>query len=154
MAMRGAMGFESMRAVLRGGRWGGALAVAVGLASGASHAQQPEAPNPGRDAYLQFCASCHGPDAEGSGPLAGELRTAPPDLTRLTERFGSPLNRQRLLERIDGRDMARAHGSTDMPVWGRKLGARTPRTQGTEVQTRGTLLIIIDWLASIQKPAP
>lgn len=130
-----------------------AALLAVGLASGAATAQQDEMPNPGRDAYLQYCASCHGVDGEGSGPMAAELRTAPPDLTRLGERFGSPLNTQRLIERIDGRRMTRAHGSSDMPVWGRKLGARTPRTQGTEAQTRGTLLIIIDWLQSIQKPA-
>lgn len=140
-------------------RWSGAVALGIGLAAGWAQAQTPEAPaaaaatSPGRDAFVQFCASCHGDGAQGNGPMAGELRTAPPDLTRLGARFGTPLNTQRLLERIDGRNMARAHGSTDMPVWGRKLGARTPRTQGTEAHTRGTLLIIIDYLGTIQRPA-
>jgi mono/diheme cytochrome c family protein len=129
-----------------------AAALAVGLWSGAAAAQEERAPaSPGRDAYLQYCASCHGPNAEGDGPMAGELRARPADLTRLTERFGSPLRTRQLLDRIDGRDMARAHGSAEMPVWGRKLASNAPRTQGTETQTRGTLLIIIEWLATIQK---
>jgi len=140
-------------------RWSGALvALAIGLATGTAQAQTAETPaaaaaNPGREAFLQYCSSCHGPEARGNGPMAGELRSAPSDLTLLEARFGSPLNTQRMLERIDGRNMARAHGSTDMPVWGRRLGARTPRTQGTEAHTRGTLLIIIDYLGTIQKPA-
>jgi mono/diheme cytochrome c family protein len=136
-------------------RGGGALAAAlvIGLVGGAARAQEEAAApaSPGRDAYLQYCASCHGPGAEGDGPMAGELRARPADLTRLQARFGSPLRTRQLLDRIDGRDMARAHGSNEMPVWGRKLARDVPRTQSTEAQTRGTLLIIIDWLATIQK---
>lgn len=128
------------------------LAVAI-VAASAAEAVRAESANPGRDAFLQYCASCHGPTANGKGPMAAELRQAPADLTRLGERFGSPLQTQRLLDRIDGRRMARAHGSRDMPVWGRKLASNAPRTQGTEAQTRGTLLIIVDYLASIQQPA-
>ena len=129
------------------------LAAAALVWSGAAGAQEPtRAPvDPGREAFVQYCAACHGADAQGGGPLASELRTAPPDLTRLAERYGSPLQTQRLLERIDGRDMARAHGSREMPVWGRKLARNVPRTQSTEAHTRGTLLIIIDWLQSIQQ---
>jgi len=131
-----------------------AAALAAGVAPSAARAQQEEgeAPNPGRSAYFQYCASCHGVDGEGDGPLAGELRTRPTDLTRLGARFGTPLDPVRLMERIDGRRMARAHGSSDMPVWGRKLGAQAPPSAGTEVRTRGMLLTIIDWLQSIQKP--
>lgn len=132
----------------------GALAAGVGalaLASAIAQAQPAGTQGPGQEAYLQYCASCHGPQGDGRGPLAEELRTPPSDLTRLHERFGSPLQPQRLLERVDGRRMARAHGSSEMPVWGQKLARNVPRGSGTEVQTRGTLLIIIDWLESIQK---
>jgi len=135
-------------------RWSGPLAAALAVAmwSGAALAQETAGQvNPGQDAFLQYCASCHGPNADGKGPLAAELRRPPADLTRLTERFGTPLRTRQVLDRVDGRDMARAHGSSDMPVWGRKLASNAPRTQGTEAQTRGTLLIIIDWLATIQK---
>ena len=136
------------------GRWGLGMAVtlAMAMAGGEARAQEtPEAMDPGHDAYLQYCASCHGPDGEGNGPLAAELKKAPADLTRLSERFGSPLRAQELLERVDGRDMARAHGSREMPVWGRKLTSLAPPGAGTETQARGTMRIIIDWLASIQK---
>jgi mono/diheme cytochrome c family protein len=128
------------------------VALALVGAGGAAHAQaEPEAPNPGREAFLQYCASCHGARGDGKGPMAGELRQSPADLRHLTGRFGSPLQTQRLLERIDGRRMARAHGSRDMPVWGEKLTRNIPHGAGTEAQTRGTLLIIIDWLESIQE---
>jgi len=135
-------------------RWSGPLAAALAMAmwSGAALAQETTGQvNPGQDAFLQYCASCHGPNGEGNGPMAEELRSKPADLTRLSERFGSPLRTRQVLDRVDGRNMARAHGSNQMPVWGRKLASNAPRTQGTEAQTRGTLLIIIDWLATIQK---
>jgi mono/diheme cytochrome c family protein len=128
-----------------------AAAVIGSAAALAQTAPEPQAVSPGREAYLQYCASCHGPDADGKGPMAEELRRPPADLTRLTERFGSPLRPREVLDRVDGRNMARAHGSSEMPVWGRKLASNAPRTQGTEVQTRGTLLIIIDYLASLQE---
>jgi len=129
------------------------LAAAVAMAGAAAQGRAAaEAVDPGREAFLQYCASCHGPTGNGKGPMADELRKAPVDLRKLSARFGSPLQTQRVLERIDGRRMARAHGSREMPVWGRKLASNAPRTQGTEAQTRGTLLIIIDWLNTIQEP--
>jgi hypothetical protein len=82
--------------------------------------------------------------------MAGELKTRPADLTRLGTRFGSPLRAQELLERVDGRDMARAHGSREMPVWGRRLTSLAPPGPGTETQARGTMRIIIDWIAANQ----
>lgn len=153
------MGWQSAKRsrTRQGRRWGAAIgsvaagAGALAMASAIVHAQPAEPPGPGQQAFLQYCASCHGPLGDGQGPLAEELRAAPADLTRLRERFGSPLQTQRLLERIDGRRMARAHGSRDMPVWGQKLARNVSRGPGTEAQTRGTLLIIIDWLESIQK---
>ena len=52
-----------------------------------------------------------------TGPLAGELRREPPDLTRFSERNGGVFPSQRVYRIIDGRDVA-AHGDRTMPVWG------------------------------------
>jgi mono/diheme cytochrome c family protein len=69
--------------------------------------------------FKAYCASCHGADAKGSGPLAPALKTFPPDLTRISVRYDGmfPLTR---IERIIAGDeqLLRGHGSSDMPVWG------------------------------------
>ena len=39
----------------------------------------------GSQLFRSHCASCHGTDARGNGPLAEHLRNVPPDLTQFTE---------------------------------------------------------------------
>jgi hypothetical protein len=50
---------------------------------------------PGRILYLTYCQGCHGLGGRGDGPAAASLRTPPPDLTRLWQRYGTPLDRER-----------------------------------------------------------
>lgn len=133
-------------------RAAGALAALLALcAAGPARAQATE---PGRDAYVQYCASCHGRDAKGAGPVAESLKRPPTDLTKLAQRYGAPLPRAQLLRFIDGRDMVRAHGSEEMPVWGRKLLASVPPGAGTEFYKRGILHTILDWLETVQVADP
>lgn len=40
----------------------------------------------GKQAFMENCASCHGSDAKGDGPMARNLTTAPPDLTMIAAR--------------------------------------------------------------------
>src|SRR3990172_5157245 len=56
---------------------------------------------PGRVLYLTYCQGCHGLGGEGDGPAAASLRTPPPDLTRLWQRYGTPLDRPPLAPYID-----------------------------------------------------
>lgn len=66
--------------------------------------------------YHENCATCHGLDATGNGPMAPVLLVQPSDLTALVERHGAfPMTR--VVMRIDGRDPLVSHGS-DMPVFG------------------------------------
>lgn len=104
----------------------------------------------GHELFLEYCASCHGSDAKGGGPMASELKQAPADLTRLGERFGSPLAKAKLVAVIDGRDMVRSHGSSAMPVWGKRLLRDVPPGAGTEVHKRGSIQAIVDWLDTVQ----
>ncbi len=71
--------------------------------------------------FIQYCASCHGQDGLGNGPVAKSLATPPANLRVLGDKYGMPLPAHRIAELIDGRDSARAHGSHEMPVWGEKL---------------------------------
>ena len=67
--------------------------------------------------YLTYCATCHGLDAKGSGPMSGALILQPPDLTLLTEKYAGAFPIERVATRIDGRDPLVSHGSP-MPVYG------------------------------------
>lgn len=89
-------------------------AMLIGL-SGAVSAQDV---GEGAVLYERHCATCHGLDGTGSGPMAGVLLVTPSDLTRLAsgEANGNfPL--LRVVRRIDGRDPLVSHGSP-MPVYG------------------------------------
>jgi mono/diheme cytochrome c family protein len=124
------------------------VAVVPALAAAAAPAAETD---PGREAYVQYCASCHGSEGRGDGPVAAELKEKPADLTRLGQKYGHPLPRPRLVEFIDGREMVRAHGSREMPVWGRQLIENVPPGAGTEALKRGILLSILAWIESIQE---
>ena len=71
--------------------------------------------------FVRYCASCHGTDGLGDGPVAKSLATPPANLRKLGDKYGMPLPAHRIAELIDGRDTARAHGSHEMPVWGEKF---------------------------------
>ena len=67
--------------------------------------------------FKTHCATCHGVNGRGNGPLADQLRRPPPDLTKFTARNGGLFPDERLRRIIDGRDVP-SHGDRDMPVWG------------------------------------
>ncbi len=76
----------------------------------------PGDPDQGRVIFEHHCATCHGIDANGKGPMAPILLVQPSNLTTLTQRYGK-FPTTRIVARIDGRDPLVSHGSS-MPVWG------------------------------------
>jgi mono/diheme cytochrome c family protein len=81
---------------------------------------QPPSTGPrdnGSQLFRAHCASCHGATGNGNGPVADQLRHAPPDLTKYTARNGGVFPRERVCRIIDGRDVP-SHGDREMPVWG------------------------------------
>ena len=73
----------------------------------------------GKREYDSRCAVCHGSDGKGLGPYAGVIDTRIPDVTTLSKRNGGVFPASRVYEIIDGRQAIRAHGPTDMPIWGK-----------------------------------
>ena len=71
----------------------------------------------GAEVYHQHCATCHGVEATGHGPMAGVLVIKPKDLTALKAESGGVFPTERVVRRIDGRDPLVSHGSP-MPVYG------------------------------------
>lgn len=74
----------------------------------------------GGDLFAFYCATCHGRDGKGNGPVAAALKTAPPDLTLLARRNGGTFPQRRVEAFVtnNGETPASAHGTTEMPVWG------------------------------------
>lgn len=134
----------------------GAAAVftlAAVLTTGGAHAAQDDVRiEEGKALYRQYCSACHGLDANGKGPLATVLSPPPSNLTLLGDKYGMPLPKARLSEFVDGRREIRAHGSSDMPVWGRRM-AEGPPSSGADAQTAGTIRLILDYLESVQAKA-
>jgi hypothetical protein len=74
----------------------------------------------GKDLYQAYCASCHGTDAKGNGPVAVALKGPIPDLTTAAKRNRGVFPRDEMEKMIMGEKPGSrpAHGSRDMPVWG------------------------------------
>ncbi len=85
----------------------------------AANAAQPPMTREGPALYRLYCASCHGMEGKGDGPIASALKTAPPDLTRISARNDGKFPMERVVKIIKGDEGgATAHGVRDMPVWG------------------------------------
>lgn len=102
----------------------------------------------GPQLFRTYCASCHGVTGHGDGPIAGEFRKIPPDLTKYSARNGGVFPSERLREIIDGRGVP-AHGNREMPVWGDAF--RTGRDRLSTEEVRARIDAIVAYLKAIQE---
>jgi mono/diheme cytochrome c family protein len=135
----------------------GALAALVLISAAdvsAAGQQTGPAPTPlvipslsGGDLFHFYCASCHGRDGKGDGPVASALNRRPPDLTAIAKRNGGRFPTDRLVQFVSGdREPASAHGSTDMPVWGPIFRALDPQDKLNRIRIEN----VVSFLESIQ----
>ncbi len=69
--------------------------------------------------YRAYCASCHGMDGKGDGPMAASLKTPPADLRRIAARSGGAFPMARVQRVITGEaSLPAGHGTREMPLWG------------------------------------
>ncbi len=106
----------------------------------------------GRQLFLQYCASCHGPQGDGNGPVAKVVIPPPPDLRRLASRYGRPLPADRLAAYIDGRADVAAHGEREMPVWGERFSEAVPEDSHGEPIARRRVAALVAYIESLQAP--
>jgi mono/diheme cytochrome c family protein len=99
----------------------------TGLAAARQTAPAPSArPQPrnliysvkGPDLFRAYCATCHGSDAKGDGPMASALKAKVPDLTILAKNNNGQFPTALVRKVIAGEEIPAAHGSGEMPVWG------------------------------------
>lgn len=133
------------------------LALAIACCGGAAMAQ-PAVFDPGKLEFAENCASCHGIDGKGNGPLGELLRKSPPDLTLLAKQNKGVLPINRLYAVVDGAGVP-SHGSRDMPVWGREyqiesaqqLREARGRYDSAEL-VRARILVLLEYISRIQAP--
>ena len=135
---------------------GAAGAVALmALASGPGLAGNGDAPGDAKEGgalYLEYCATCHGIDGGGQGPMAGVLMIKPTDLTALAARAEGTFPLPRVVARIDGRDPLASHGSP-MPVYGgffegEDVALRT--RSGQPIMTSQPIADLVSYLKTLQ----
>ncbi len=106
----------------------------------------------GKEEFHRYCVSCHGVDARGNGPASGALKASPADLTEIVKRRGGgefPV--EEISGKIDGRANLPAHGTREMPIWGRNFSEKLgDRSLGEELAT-GKVTVLIEYLKSIQR---
>jgi mono/diheme cytochrome c family protein len=123
--------------------------------SSAPSAQPPSAQAPsGAALFERHCASCHGAEGRGDGPLASALSRPPADLTAIQVRGGGRFDEGDVMAVIDGRRSVGAHGPREMPVWGAVFedelrGEGAPYAGITALQQKRELA---EYLRSIQQP--
>ena len=108
--------------------------------------------------YQNFCAACHGMDARGNGPVAMELKIAPPSLRKLAARRNGVFDVNEVVKIIDGRDMPRAHGTPEMPIWGSLFrfvaelsGILQSDIEDSEKDAQNHIVAIAKYLETIQE---
>lgn len=73
----------------------------------------------GKSLFHEYCAVCHGADGKGGGPAAKALQVPPGDLTQISRKNEGKFPEERVMRVLKGEQPVTAHGSQDMPVWGR-----------------------------------
>jgi len=108
--------------------------------------------------FVNYCASCHGADGSGNGPMASELKTKPTNLTTLSKDNDGHFPYLSLRDSVAGTSNAsniRAHGSQEMPVWGNVFRAETGMVQGRQggsyALAKARIQNIVDYIADIQQ---
>jgi len=131
----------------------GLIAVLIMASTGTALAQLRA--ESGRREYMSHCAVCHGVKGKGDGPYSEVLRTRPPDITTLSERNNGVFPTDRIYRIIDGREMPKAHGTVETPIWGYGYSLQAPEDHPdvlyeSGLYIRGRILLLIDYLYSLQ----
>jgi mono/diheme cytochrome c family protein len=110
---------------------------------------------PGQQAFNQYCASCHGTDAKGKGPVADTLKKEPADLTQISKKNGGEFDSGDVARMIDGQRDVAGHGPREMPVWGVEFAESVSKgNQGSIEGARyanASIVQLVRYIESIQE---
>jgi len=107
----------------------------------------------GKWEYTAHCAACHGSTGKGDGYFSGYLRKPIANLTTLSKANRGVFPFARVYETIDGLAEIQAHGSRDMPIWGRDFRAMSSDLSpyyNEEVLVRAKILALTEYIYTLQ----
>lgn len=122
---------------------------------GSVYAQQQKKFDFGKREYDSNCAACHGLKGKGDGPYKPFLTKSPIDLTVLSKNNAGTFPFDRVYNVIDGRLDIRAHGPSDMPIWGAEYSAKSAEAYldvpyHPEAYVRTRILALTEYIARLQ----
>ena len=101
----------------------------------------------GAEIFKKNCVQCH--SENGKGMMIDSLKTQTADLTQIMEsRNAKEFPIVAIANIIDGRKMAKSHGSRVMPVWGEVF---SKEEYLTEKEVKGKMAELIAYLMTIQE---
>lgn len=104
----------------------------------------------GRDFYLKFCASCHGIEGSGNGPVSKHLKIKPTDLTLLSKKNKGVFPLDQVMTSVDGTRVVRTHGEAKMPVWG-EVFEKYDRAEKNPKQAQIKVKAIAEYISTLQR---
>jgi mono/diheme cytochrome c family protein len=105
----------------------------------------------GKEMYRRYCASCHGVEGKGNGPVAAQLKIKVPDLTIVKKRNKGIFPLDDVMATIDGRRTVKGHGDRQMPVWGEVFSGENEQKKYSELTTLLKAKIIAEYVATLQR---
>jgi mono/diheme cytochrome c family protein len=109
---------------------------------------RPTSAASGKGMYKAYCAVCHGTDGKGNGPATEALKVPPTDLTVLAEKNGGKYPGLKVASIIRGEEVLAAHGSKEMPIWGRLFWSMSG---GHEAEVQQRVANLNNYIESLQK---
>jgi mono/diheme cytochrome c family protein len=103
----------------------------------------------GAELFTTYCASCHGTSGRGDGPVGEHLKVLPADLTQIAKRNGGTFPSGQIHRIIDGRQLVKAHGDSQMPVWGDAFSRTAKDADKDAVKRR--IEALVTYLEKIQE---
>lgn len=133
-------------------------ALTITLAAPSAHALDEQTQiKLGEIEFMGNCASCHGADGKGDGPVAEVLTTRPSDLTQITKNYSGIFPAEEVYRAVNGQNMINPHGSREMPVWGPRYwetaadqAGSVPHDVDMQALVHGRITALVQYIESIQ----
>ncbi|MBZ5551345.1 MAG: c-type cytochrome [Acidobacteriia bacterium] len=100
----------------------------------------------GKKLFETNCASCHGKDGKGSGPVAVAMKAPPTDLSQIAKKNQGKFDEVHVMAFVDGEKAISAHGTREMPVW----GTRFRRSKGS-MESSLNIYVLMKYIESLQE---
>jgi mono/diheme cytochrome c family protein len=131
-------------------------AIAVCFVTTANAQQKSVNVDIGKWEFESHCAICHGLSGKGEGiePFWNFLKKTPANLTTLSKNNGGVFPFARVYQAIDGREQVAAHGTREMPVWGREYMAESANISpyyNHEAFARAKILALTEYVYRLQE---